>query len=78
MMDMKAVILSSVSADISDVEVIAALAVARRLVVIRTKLTTYVKERHEHSRNYVVNLCLIIGGPEKGWGARSHWGRFHL
>ena len=71
-------ILSSVSADISDVEVIAASAVARRLVVIRTKLTTYVKERHEHSINYVVNLCLIIGGPETGWGARSHWGRFHM
>ena len=31
-----------------------------------------VKERCEHGRNYVVDLCLIIGGSETGWIAHAH------
>ena len=72
-MDVKAEIVDSNLASMSDVEFISSLAVSRWPVVIKTKLTKYVKERHEHGRNYVVNLCLIIGGPEAGWGARAHW-----
>ena len=60
-MDVKAAIVASNLVAMSDVEFITSLAVSRWPVVIKTKLTKYVKERHEHGRNYVVNLCLIIG-----------------
>ena len=76
--DMKDAIVASNLAAMSDVEIIAVSVVVRRPVVIKTELTTYVKERHDHSRNYVVHLCLIIGGPETGWGACAHWGMFHM
>ena len=75
-MDVKTAMVALNLAAMSNFEVIADLAVARRPVVIQLKLTMYVKERHEQGRNYVVDLCLIIGGPETGWGACAHWGRF--
>ena len=77
-MYVKAAIVAYNLAAISNVDIIAASAVARRPVVIKTELTTYVKERHEHGRNYVVDLCLIIVGQKTGWGACSHWGSLHL
>ena len=77
-MDVKVAIANSYLSAMSDVEVIATSVVACWTVVIKTELTTYFKEHHEHGRNYVVNLCLIIGGTETGWGAHAHWGRFYL
>ena len=78
MMDVKDMIADSNLAAISDVEAISASAVTRWPVVIKTEFTTYVKDCHEHGRNYVVNLCLIIGGLETSWAARAQWGRSHL
>ena len=77
-MNMKDATAASNLAAMSNVEFIVASEVARWLVTIKTELTTYVKERHEHGRNYVFNLCLLIGGPETGWSACAHWERFHL
>ena len=60
-MDVKDVIAASNLEAMSNVEVVAALVVACRPVVIKTELTMYVKDRNEHGRNCVINVCLIIG-----------------